>query len=321
LFPLKLFNIAALAVGLAAASAAHAQPVGLGTSPQGTFTYQLGATVAKEITDTLKLQARVQPSSGTGAMIPLVNNGEIDFGFCNSLELYESFHGVGTFDKRPNPKIRTVAVLFPLVTGLLVRADSPIKTVADLRGKTAAYGFTSQEIIKTTMDAMLATAGLTINDMKTVLVPNLVRGVDELIAGRVDMTTFALGSAKVAEADAAVGGIRFLDLGNSPQTQAALKKVFRTAYIEKVEPRPNLAGVKAPIYTMHYDYTMFANADVPPEKVKSVVDMLVSRKDAMAQSTPGFRTMKVDRVYTDVGVPFHPGAIAYFKDKGIKEAK
>jgi TRAP transporter TAXI family solute receptor len=117
----------------------------------------------------------VQPSSGTGTMIPLVNSGEIDIGFANTLELWDAFHGKGTFDKRPNPNLRTVAVIFPIKVGLFVRADSPIKTIKDMKGKTVSYGYTSQEVIKLTVDAMLATEGLTAADLKTVLVPNLVR--------------------------------------------------------------------------------------------------------------------------------------------------
>jgi TRAP transporter TAXI family solute receptor len=311
----------AVVLASVAATAASAQPVGIGTSPQGTFTYQLGATIAKELTDTLKLQARVQPSSGTGAMIPLVDSGEVDIGVCNSLELYESFHGVGTFDKRPNPNIRTIAVLFPLTVGLFVRADSPIKSVQDLKGKRVAYGFTSQEIIKTTIDAMLATGGLTVKDMQPVLVPNILRGVDEFMAGRVDVTTFALGGPKTTEADAAVGGIRWLDLGNDPKGEAALKKEFRTAYIAQAKPAANIAGLKEPIWTMHYDYTMFANANLPADRVKSIVAMIAERKDVLAQTAPGFKRMAVARLYNDVGVPFHPGAVAYFKDKAIPQTK
>ena len=316
-----LLRLLAAAPALMLAAGAQAQPIGLGSSPQGTATYQLAATVAKEITETLKLQARVQPSSGTGAMIPLVNSGEIDFGFCNSLELYDSFNGVGTFDKRPNPDIRAVAVLYPFVNGIFVRADSPIKSVRDLKGKSIAYGFTSQEIIKTSVDAMLATAGLTIADARPVLVPNLVRGVDELIAGRVDVTPFSPGSAKVTEADAAVGGIRYLDLGNDPAAEAALKKVFKTAYIARVNPAPHLVGVRAPAYMMHFDFTMFANIKVPAERVKAVVAMLVERKDAMAATTPPFRGLKAERLHINYGVPFHDGSLAYFKEKSIKESK
>jgi uncharacterized protein len=316
----SVVHLATAAAVLGLAGQALAQPIGLGTSPQGTFTYQLGATVAKEVTEVLKLQARVQPSSGTGAMIPLVNNGEVDFGFCNSMELYEAFHGVRTFDKSANPNIRTAAVLFPLLNGFFVRADSPIKTVADLKGKTISYGFTSQEILKYTVDAMLATGGLAPSDVKTVMVPNVLRGADELIAGRVDMTTFAIGGPKTAEADAAVG-IRFLDLGNTPEAQAALKKHFQTSYLARVEPAPNRPGVKAPLYTMHYDYTMFVNAKVPAEKVKQIVAVVAERISSMAETTPGFRTMKVERIYNDVGVPFHEGAVAYFKEKNIQPTK
>ena len=135
-----------------------------------------------------------------------------------------------------------------------MRADSPIKTIKDMKGHTIAYGFTSQEIIKKTVDAMLATEGMSIKDLKPIMVPNLVRGVDEFIGGRADITTFALGSAKVAEADAAVG-IRFISLQNTPEALKGLKSEFRTAYIAKAEPSPRYAGVKEPIYIMQYDYT------------------------------------------------------------------
>ncbi|MGH6783665.1 MAG: TAXI family TRAP transporter solute-binding subunit, partial [Sphingomicrobium sp.] len=202
-------KLLAAAFSLAFASAASAQPLGLGTSPQGTLTYAIGAAVSKTLAEKGNIQTRVQPSSGTGAMIPLVNSGEIDVGFANAAELYDAFHGVGTFDKRPNPKLRTVAVIFPLKAGLFVRANSDIKSIKDMKGKTVAYGLTSQEIVRKTIDAMLATGGLTPSDLKTVMVPNIVRGVDELIAGRVDIAVFALGAAKVAEAEAAVGGIRY----------------------------------------------------------------------------------------------------------------
>ena len=303
------------------AVSANAQPLGLGTSPQGTLVYALGASVAKVLTDKGGLQARVQPSSGTGTMIPLVDSGEIDIGFANTLELWDAFHGKGTFDKRANPNLRTLAVIFPIRTGLFVRADSPIKTIADLKGKTIAYGFTSQEIIKTTVDAMLATGGLTAADLKTVLVPNLVRGVDELMAGRVDVTTFAVGSAKVSEADASVGGIRYIPLPDTPEALAAMQKVFRTAYFTKVDPAPNLAGVKAPIVMMSYDYAVFAYKDLKPERAKTIVRLIAENKDALAQGQPLFRQMEIERLFSQIDVPFHEGAVAYFREKGIKEGK
>ena len=314
--------ILAAAIGLIAlATPASAQPLGLGTSPQGTLTYGLGAALSK-VLGTAGIQSRVQPSSGTTTMIPLIQSGEIDLGFANAAEVYDAFHGVGTFDKRPQPKIRTVAVIFPLKAGLMVRADSGIKSIKDMKGKTIAYGLTSQEIVRKTVDAMLATGGLTVKDLKTVLVPNVIRGVDELISGHVDITVFAIGSAKVSEADAAIsGGIRFVPLENTPAALAGLKKEFPTGYLATIQPAANIAGVKQAQTAMFYDYTIFANADVKADRVKQITKLIAENKAALAAGQPNFRGLEVERMYTDINVPYHDGAVAYYREKGIQEKK
>jgi TRAP transporter TAXI family solute receptor len=318
---MRLTAIAAASAAVLFAANAQAQPVGISTSPQGTLTYAVGAAVAKVLNEAGGIQARVQPSSGTGAGIPLVNSGEIDLGLANTLELYDAYHGAGTFDGRPaNKNLRTIAVIFPIKVGLFVRNDSPIKTIKDMKGHSVAYGFTSQEIIKKTVDAMLATDGLTIKDLKPVMVPNLVRGVDELVGGRADITTFALGSGKVSEADAAVG-IRFITLPNTPAALKGLKSEFRTAYIAKADPSPRYAGVKEPIYIMQYDYTLFASNKVKPDVIKKITDILANNKEALGAAHPLFKGMDLSKLYNDIEVPYADGAKAYYAEKGIKETK
>jgi TRAP transporter TAXI family solute receptor len=309
-----------MAVSATFAASASAQPIGIGTSPQGTLTYQIGASVAKVLLESGKMQSRIQPQSGTSTLIPLVNSGELDIAFANTAEVYDSFHGVGTFDKHANPKLRMMAVIFPIKAGLFVKASSNIKSIKDMKGHTIAYGLTSQEIVRKTIDAMLATGGLTIKDLKPVMVPNVVRGADDLAAGRVDIAVFAIGSPKVAEVDAAVGGVRFIPLENNPTTLAALKKEFPTGYIAKLNPAPNIAGVKEPMDTMYYDYTAFTNADVPADKIKTITKLIAEHKDALAQGQVNFRGMETARLYNDIKVPYHPGSIAYYKEKGIKES-
>lgn len=309
--------VATMALGTSAA----AQPLGIGTNPQGTMVYTLGATLSKALADFANMQSRLQPQSGTGTTVPLVNSGEIDVAFCNAREFYDSYYGVGSSDKRPNPNIRTIAVLFPLQVGLLVKNDSPIKSPKDLKGKTISYGYASQDVIRILLDGLLANAGLSVSDVRTVMVPNLIRGIDELIAGRVDVSFFALGQAKVAEADAAIG-IRFLPVDESPAALEAMQKVVRVGYVAKVNPAPHLQGVREPIAVAHYDYVAFANKDLAQDKVKTVTRILAERHDAMAQTLPLFRQLKPERMYSkQLQVPYHPGAIAYFDEKGIKEVQ
>ncbi len=248
-------------MSISLATSASAQLVGIGTSPQGTLTYQIGAAVSKVMQDVGKIPSRIQPQSGTSTIIPLLNSGEIDISFANTAEVYDAFHGVGTFPKQPNPKLRMMAVIFPIRAGLFVRASSDIKSIKDMKGKRIVYGLASQEIVRKTVDAMLATGGLSIKDLTPVLAPNVVRGADDLAAGRVDIAVFAIGAPKVAEVDASVGGVRFIPLDNSPTAVAALKKEFPTGYIAEIKPAPNLAGVREPMFTMFYDYAAIAGAD------------------------------------------------------------
>lgn len=309
-----MFAMAALCL---AAASAGAQPLGIGTSPQGTLTYTLGATYAKALDDAGKIQARVQPSSGTGVMVPLVNSGELDIGFVNTLELTEAYTGTGSFANRPQKNLRVVGVMFPIRSGFFVRKDSPIRSAAELKGKSIAYGYTTQEIIRTVVDGLLANAGLTAADIKPVLVPNLIRGVDEFISGRTDAGYFAVGTAKVAEADAAVGGIRFLPLVETPEAIAAMKQVVRTSFPDVVKPAPNLPGIVGPTTMMFYDYVMFVSDKLSKDRVYKLTQVLAEQRDSMATGMALFRDMKVERMHRDIAIPYHDGAVGYYKDKSI----
>jgi len=301
--------------------AAQAQLLGIGTSPQGTLTYTLGATFAKALSDSAKIEARVQPSAGTGVMVPLVNTGELDLGFVNTLELSEAYTGTGAFNGRPQTDLRALAVMFPIRVGFFVRKDSPLQSMRDIKGKAIAYGYTSQEIIKTVTDGMLANAGLAAGDMRTILVPNLIRGVDEFVSGRVDIAFFALGQAKVTEADAAVGGIRFLPMVDEPAAVAAMRARVPTAYLDTVQPGPGLPGVAAPLVTMHYDYVMFASAKLPKDKVHAIVKTLAEQRQAMAAGMPLFNQLRVDRLHRELRIPYHEGALAYFAEAKIAKTE
>jgi TRAP transporter TAXI family solute receptor len=313
--------VAIAGAGSATRPAGAQQPLGIGTSPQGTLTYQIGATFGQAVGDALGRQARVQPQSGTGVMVPLVDSGELDIGFVNTLEMTDAFTGTGTFEGRPQENIRMVAVMFPIRVGMFVRDDSDIQSVEDLEGKRLAWGYTSQQIIQTVLNGVLANAGLGPDDVEQVLVPNLIRGVDEFIAGNVDAGFFAIGPAKVAEADAAVGGIRFLPMNEGDEALSRMQEAVPSSYIATVEPTATTTGVDAPLATMHYNYTMFVNAALPDELVHDLTGVLAEKSRQMAGAVPLFRQLKPEGLWRDFGVPYHPGAIQYYEQNGIAETR
>ena len=85
----------AAALALAGAFGAHAQTLGIGTAPQGSIGYNMGSAIAKALQETEKIQSRVQPYSGSSAIFPLVNTGEVDLTVGNVLEAQEAANGEG----------------------------------------------------------------------------------------------------------------------------------------------------------------------------------------------------------------------------------
>lgn len=311
----RLFLRAAGAGALAFAAAAHAQVVGMGTTQAGA-TAQLSTVVAKVMTDRGALQVRPQPMAGVAQYGPLVNAGEIDFGVANLVEARFLVLGREIVEQ-PNPNLRLVARLVPWYNGLVVKADSPIKTLKDLKGQPAPSGFTGNPLGRVLMDGYLANAGLKIGDTKQVLVPAFPRMFDLFKQGQLATAISTIGSPVLKEWEAAVGPVRFLGFDDSPQALAAMQQFIPGSYVTEIKPEPGMVGVPAPTKILVYDYVLFANAKVPDAVVAKAVESLYSNPGDMKAASPLFREFDPALMGKDLGIAYHPGAVAFYKSKGI----
>jgi hypothetical protein len=315
---MKFASSAAAAIGvwLLAVAPAAAQQLGIGTMGQGTLGYSIGAAIAKVLSEKGGVRASVQPAAGTSAYLPLLNSGEIDIGIANVVEAKEAAAGSGPFAGRKQENLRVVGVLFPFRVGFFVRKDSAMQTVADLKGKRVTYGFTAQVTLKDVSDAYFANGGLTMRDMTPVLVPNVVRGAQDFIAGRADAAFFAIGAGQVQEANASVSGVRFLQMSDAPEAVAAMTKLLPEAYITVVAPRPGLAGIETPTKTMAYDYLLLAGKHVKDEEIGRIVDVLADNKTALAEAFAAFAQFDPQRMAKKQPMDFHPGAVVAYTKRG-----
>ncbi len=305
-----------LLVGLAG-GAAQAQVLGFGTAPQGSLGYNMGSAIAKVIAETENLQSRVQPYSGSSAILPLVNSGELDLTVCNVLEAQEAANGEGPYAGRKQPNLRVLAVIFPLYSSLFVKKDSPVKSIADLKGKRIPYGYSAQVTLQRVVDAILATGGLTGKDIVPVLVPNVIRGVDDFAEGKADAGFFALGAAKVLEVHRSTGGIRYLPVPDDASSVAAMQRIMPYAYVTEVKPSPAFAGLDGPTKLMAYDYLAVAGAHIKDEVVYRIAKAMHDNKPKLVESLRAFGSFDPDNMNKPMPAPFHPGALKYYREKGI----
>jgi uncharacterized protein len=314
-------RILTLIAAMLLACGARAQVLGFGSAPQGSIGYNMSAAIARVMSEAANIQSRVQPYSGSSAVLPLVNTGELDLAVCNVLEIDEATRGEGPYNGRKQSNLRVLGVIFPIYSSIFVRKDSPIKSLAELKGKRLPYGFSAQLTLERVVDAIISTGGLSRSDVVPVLVPNVVRGADDFIDGKVDGGFFAIGAAKVSEVDKTVGGIRYLPVSDDPKAAAAMKKLMPYAYVKLVNPSPAFAGLDGPTKLMAYDYLVVAGAHLKDDTVYRIAKAMYENKAKLAESLRAFNGWDPASISKPMPAVFHAGAVKFFKEKGLGGAK
>jgi TRAP transporter TAXI family solute receptor len=303
--------LAAIAAVTLTATAAWSQAYGIYSMPPGTLSHTTASAIAKVLKEKGSMNMLVQPTTGETTLLPLLARGEGDLGIAN---IFETEIAVKAY-----PDLRVVGSLHSLRGAFWVRKDSPMKTIADLKGKRVVMGFSAMKTIDPMIKALLATGGLTEGDVKPVLVPNVVRGAEDFASGAADMFFFAFGAAKVREVDATVGGIRALVVPKAGL--AAAQKILPEGYLTPAQPSPFFVGVEQPMDVYTWDNMLLTNAKVKDEVIYKMIEVMEANKSELVTVQPALRDFDAKKLYKTYNIPYHPGALKYFKDHKIEAMK
>jgi uncharacterized protein len=307
------------AVLMLAGGVASAQVVGIGTT-KGTAVDQMVAAIAKTVSTHSGLQMRSQAAGGTQRYIELVNAGQLEFGVANSMQTAMAVQGTGISEGRKYDNLRMIATLMAFRNGVVVRNDSGIETVADLKGKRLPYDFKAAPLFSFFVDAVLANGGLSVKDVRPVPVAALAPSWELLKQGRIDAAITATGSGATAEMDSRIpSGIRFLNLESSGPGAEKTVEILPRVYFVDMDPAWNLPGIRKPVTIFGYDFLMWAHKDVANDVVERVVKAMHDHAEEIKATAAMWRTYEPGNMGKDQGerLPYHPGAISFYKSAGI----
>lgn len=306
-----------LSILLLSSTSVFSQVVGLGTTQVGA-TFQLATGIAKVVSDKGGLQMRTQPMAGAAQYAPLVNAGDIEFGISNAPELNYLVEGKVLIEGRRNPELRMVARLVPWYNGFVVKSDSAIRSLKDLKGQPVPYGFTGNPLGRVLVDGYLANAGLAASDVRQVPVPSFPRMFDAFKQQQTAVSIATIGQSQLKEWEVALGGVRYLPFDDSPAAVAALNKFIPYSYVQEVRPGPGITGVPAPTRLLVYDYTLWANSKVSADVVAKVVEALHDNPQALKDTSPLWKEFEPALMSRELGVAYHPGALRFYQSKGLR---
>jgi uncharacterized protein len=315
----RIIRMTALAIAATfACSTANAQQVlSIVTTQAGSFTNSLGSAIAKVIVEKAGLKATVSAQQSHGH--EAVNDGVADLSVVTISDLQQFV--TGTIDwagKGEKKNIRLIGAMIPIMTCGYVKLDSDIKSLKDVKGKRVPWGFPVQKSVQRVVVAQLLGAGLTEKDIHPVPARNIVQSADDFAAGKTDIFWFALGSGKVKQVDAKVGGLRAIPVETTQKALDAMEEYVPGSYVVKLKPSPALEQIKSEMPVQAYDVVFFTNAKTPDDVVYKITKAVFENKTDMAAVFPALRRFHPEQMAKKYKVlQYHPGAIKFFQEKGL----
>ncbi|MCL5962300.1 MAG: TAXI family TRAP transporter solute-binding subunit [Chloroflexi bacterium] len=303
--------------------------VTIATSTPGTTLNAMGTGLAKVASDAGQMQVIVQPFSGSPAYIPqMSSSGKPETAILNSVEAWQAFAGKAT--PKPLPEgvtvptpydkswgnLRALLMGTDLQTGMLVKKDSKYQTMDDLKGARIAWGFKAHGGAALAAYTVAALGGLNSSNVRTVEVSDPAAAVRALAEGRIDAACVAIGMGQIAEADAQVG-VRFLDLPNDPAKIQAVQGMMPGGRVVRAKGGSS-AGVVKDTDVWGYPTVLMTSSNLPDNVAYTLVKTWWDNYEKLKPINAQFNDWKPEIYVSKMAtLPYHPGAIAFYKEKGV----
>jgi uncharacterized protein len=302
----------------------------IGTAATGGSFFEIGAVVAGAISSPVEgatcavvgdcgvpgLVAVAQATQGSVENARFVNAGQIESGFVQADLAAMAYAGSGDFtDEGPMHRLRAIASLFPEALQIVVRVDSPIRSVDDLAGKIIAVGDQGSGTAANAK-VLLAAAGFGENDVQRKYI-RPAQAVEEMKAGTVDAMILA-GSYPVPAIQelAAATPVRLVPVIGAVAAKLEAQYPF---YGTTAIPAGTYRNVDTDTRTVGFFALWVVRDDADESLVHDVTRAAWS--DNAAQLYVGLdpigRQIKLANALKGMSLPLHPGAARFYREQGL----
>ncbi len=283
--------------------------VGTGGST-GTY-YGFCNVISSLLKEKTGAQLMIQSSGASKANILDIDDGVVDMAIVQNDVMDYAFNGTSLFeDVGAIKSFSTLGAAYAEVCQIVARADSGIKTVADLKGKEVSVG-DSGSGVEFNAQQILGAYGITFDDIDKENL-SFQASADALKDGKIDAFFCTAGAPTVAITDlSTTTGIVLVEI--DAEHLAELKEEYGF-YAEYTVPAGTYNGVDEDATTVAVKATFIVSNDLDEETVYQLTKAIYENKDEYSHEKAA--EMSVEYAVSSISVPFHPGAERYFKEVG-----
>jgi len=285
-----------------------------GTAPAGGVWQALGTAM---LDDVLRSNPNLTGSTlplGGAANVVAVHEGKLNVAFSFSTMAAEAWDGKEFFQKYGKLRnIRELAVLFPEPTQFVVWADSGITDVRQLKGKRITPGPKGSAIAPITR-YVLEACGISFKDVKVQFLSFREAG-QQMIDGHIDAILYG-AMAYPAPPIVNVSSQRQIRLLSLPEEVIAEVLKKHKGLERYTLPPGSYKGVNYPVKGIAAYVIVIGSKDMPEDVAYAVVKSIAENFNRYTTVTKAIALGKPEDMGKDIGIPMHPGAVRYYKERG-----
>src|SRR3979490_1588055 len=314
---LKSWKLTAAAIAVWAvlsAPAARAQAfINVLTGGTSGVYYPLGVAIGKIYSDKIpnvKTQVQATKASVENLILLQQGRGEIAFALGDSLKAAWDGDEEAGF-KNKMDKLRTLGAIYPNYIQIVATADSGIKTLADLKGKSLSVG-APRSGTELNSRAILAAAGLSYKDMGKIEYLPFAESVDLMKNRQLNATLQSAG----------LGVASLKDLSTSTEItvvsvpKEGVNKIC-PPFVAVMIPAHTYTGQDKDVPTAAVINYLVTSSAVSDDLAYQMTKLIFESLPELANAHVAGRDIKLESAAMDSPVPLHPGAIRYYKEKGL----
>lgn len=307
-----------LALSAGAAVAQQSKQLSIATGGTGGVYYPLGGGFANILSKTIPgITATAEVTGGSVANMQLIGTGRADLALTQVDAAWDAFKGQDKFKSGALP-VRALAVLYPNHMHVVTVEGSGITKMEDLKGKRVSTG-SPGSATEVFAFRLIEAAGLDKDaDMKRERL-GVAESVNALKDKKIDAFFWVGGLPTAAVTDlAATPGTRIKILDYAQYAEKMNAKVG-PLYAEAVIPKATYTGMERDAQNVTVWNILAANASMPDDLAYKIVATLFSTLDDLAKVHKEALNIRPELQSSKrAGIPWHPGALKYFAEKGIK---
>jgi TRAP transporter TAXI family solute receptor len=303
---------------LAIAGLSLAQNISIGTGGTGGVYYPLGGGLAAMLSKYVPgMEATAEVTGGSVDNLKLIGTSKPYIGFTMADAGLDALKGEDKFKGNKIP-LRTLMVLYPNRMHLVSVEGRGVNKLADLKGKHISTG-SPGSATEVMAFRILEAAGIDKDkDVKRERL-GVAESVNAIKDNKIDAFFWVGGLPTAAVTDLANTPGTKIKMVDHAEVVAKMNQKYGQLYVQDTIPKSTYRGMEADNHQATVMNLLVAHEKMDDKTAYNIVKAMFDHKSDLVAVHKEAENFKLENQKTAATpIPFHPGALKYFAEKGVK---